>query len=83
MMDKLTMDGNRVASLAAQSGLLRGGLRDKVGVTRATIAKVFASRPVGVRTARSVAKALRVPLAELLSKEGELSEGALASVNAA
>ena len=69
MRDTLKLDGRRVANLAARRGLLRGELGERSGVTSATIAKVLSGRPIGVRTAREVARVLKTPLAELLASE--------------
>ena len=67
----LVLDGSKVARPTARRGMLRGELRERVGVCSVTIAKAFGNRPVGVVTARNVAKALGVRLASLLVDEPE------------
>lgn len=64
--DTLVLDPKTLSRLTARRGLLRGELRAKLGLSAGTSASAFNRRPIGVKTARAIAGALNVSLAELL-----------------
>lgn len=53
------------------AGLLRKEVSAKAGVSSQSAANAFAGRPVGVRVARAIAKALGAQLVELVKQENE------------
>jgi transcriptional regulator with XRE-family HTH domain len=50
----------------------RGQLAERAGLSRATVSRAFAGRPVGVRAARRIAGALGVPVTAIVGGQNLL-----------
>ena len=73
--EQLLIDRKKLSLKTARAGLLRGELAKLAGLSSAPIADAFAGRPIGVKAARKIAKALGVDLAKLLAAESESAVG--------
>ncbi|MBI5764946.1 MAG: helix-turn-helix transcriptional regulator [Planctomycetes bacterium] len=71
MSDALIFNPTVLSRRTALAGLLRGELGRKAGISTQSIVNAFAGRPVGVRVARAIAKALGAELVELVKSENE------------
>lgn len=67
--DFIRCDVIKMGRMTALAGLLRGELAERAGVSRATVSEAFSGRPIGVRAARAIAKALGVSIADLAASE--------------
>lgn len=74
--DSLRFDGAKLGRIASRKGLLRGEVGKLAGVSGTTQCQAFLGRPIGVRAARQIAKALGTPLHDLIVDEPETAEAA-------
>ncbi|MBN1489971.1 MAG: helix-turn-helix transcriptional regulator [Phycisphaerae bacterium] len=65
-MAKVVLNARLIDDIRTRRGLLKKDVAAKAGVAPATLSLVFSGRPVGVRVARGVARALRVPVSALI-----------------
>lgn len=73
-MDKLKFDKVKLGRAAVLKGLLRGEVTTAAGLSTATGCSAFQGRPIGVRSARQIARVLGQPLPDLLVDEVEATE---------
>lgn len=76
MIDKVCLNGGRIARLTSRAGEQRGEFRKRCGLSSSTGAKIFSGRPVSVRTAKRVAAALGVDFRSLLGRDGAAASAA-------
>jgi hypothetical protein len=70
-MDTVVFDAHKLARTTARLGLLRGEVGRKARLSNVPTCTAFQGRPVSVKSARSIAQVLGVPLADLLVDESE------------
>lgn len=68
-IDKIALEPSKLSRRAALMGLLRGEVGKEAGVSWATIGRAFSGKSIGVHTARRVAKALGVSIADIAAEE--------------
>lgn len=66
---QVKLDAQYVDRLRVEAGMTREALGQQAGLSTGTVARVFAGRPVGVRTAVRVAKALGVAVVRILPED--------------
>lgn len=71
MRESIKFNISALSRRVALMGLLRGELRTKAHLSSGPIADAFAGRPIGVRAARSIARALGCDIADLAIVEKE------------
>lgn len=65
------MDGQRLRDAAIQREMTRDDLGRRTGCSKNTVVNAHAERPVSLSRAVAIAKALRVPLRDLIVAEPE------------
>jgi len=67
----LKLDPQQLSRLSTRKGMLRGELATAAGVSTQSVSDCFAGRPIGVRVARQVAKALGVAISDIAANDGD------------